>query len=94
MVRDPADEWLRADAERRGVSVSDYERDFGVMVSGGPAEQRVAYNEIGAGLLNSDSDISIAHRHELRRLAHHPRNGRRDKPRPIRKAGRFATRAA
>jgi hypothetical protein len=72
MVRDPADEWLLADAERRGFQVSDcehdprckssvahYEREFGIMLQGGPSEARILYNEVPAGIMGQD-DLSLA----------------------------------
>jgi hypothetical protein len=90
---DPADEWLRADAKRRGASLSDYEDEHHIMLDHGPAEQRAKYHEVTAGLV-TDDDIRLVRRFERRRLAHRPQNGRHDRNRPIRKAGRFATRAA
>lgn len=90
---DPNDAFFRADARRLGISTAEYEVRFGVQLTDGPAAQRADHHEVTAGLVG-DSDFALAQRFERKRRAHHSRSGRRDRARPIRKAGRFATRAA
>jgi hypothetical protein len=59
------DDFFRQDAKARGMTLSDYEREFGVHIKGGPAEERIGYNELAAGLMTSD---------DLARASHFERN--------------------
>lgn len=88
-----ADDLFRYDAGELGISLSVYETFFALMLEDGPHEQRVTYNEVLAGLVTQD-DIALVSRFERLRLGVYPRNGRRQRSHSIRKAGRFATRAA
>jgi len=50
-----ADELLRADARRQGITDSEYERELGVALTGGPREQRIAHHEIPAGIISGSA---------------------------------------
>lgn len=75
---DAADDFFRQDAKARGMTLSEYERTFGVHLKGGPAEERIAYSELNAGSMG-DSDLA--------RAAHFERNyirvEKRRRPRSI-----------
>lgn len=60
-----ADDFFRQDAKARGMTLSEYERMFGVHLKGGPAAERVGYNELPAGVMNDD---------DLARASHFERN--------------------
>jgi hypothetical protein len=77
---DPADDFLRADAAARGMTITEYERAFGIMLADGPAENRTKYHELTAGALGQD-DLSRAadrerrytpERNRKRRRGYHP----------------------
>lgn len=60
MVRDDsADDFFRADARARGMTVAEYEKAFGIQIAEGPAENRTKYHEVTAGLMGQD-DLSRA----------------------------------
>lgn len=65
MTLDPALEWLLADAKSLGLTVSEYERRFGVILEAPnqnipyPAEHRVRRYEIPAGLA-TDGDLAVS----------------------------------
>ena len=61
LMNDPADDFFRQDAKLRGMTLAAYEREFGVMVKGGPAEERIAYNELRAGVMGDDDLATAAH---------------------------------
>jgi hypothetical protein len=56
-----ADAFFRQDAKARGMTLSDYEREFGVQVTGGPAQERTAYNELPAGVMGDDDVARALH---------------------------------
>jgi hypothetical protein len=62
MAHDPADEWLRADAERQGLKPSEYERRYGIMFDGGPAENRAKYHESPGGIMDQGDLMRAAAR--------------------------------
>jgi hypothetical protein len=55
------DAFFREDARRLGMSIADYEREYGVHLSGGPAENRVRYHEVTAGLMGQADLEGVAH---------------------------------
>ena len=64
MTLDPALEWLLADAKSQGLTVSEYEERYGVILERGgtrpsPAEWRIRKHEIAAGLV-TDGDLALA----------------------------------
>jgi len=65
MTPDPALEWLLADAKSQGLTVSEYERRYGVILQAPnprtpyAAEHAIRDNEIVAGLM-TDDDVSLA----------------------------------
>lgn len=63
-----ADDFFRQDAKARGMTLSEYERDFGVHLSNGPAQDRVEYNELPAGVMSDDDFARASHfeRHFVR----------------------------
>jgi hypothetical protein len=67
------DEFFRADAARLGMSISEYERAFGVHFTDGPAENRFRYHEVVAGLMGSE-DIEGA---ASRERSHTPERNRK-----------------
>lgn len=68
-----ADDFFRQDAKARGMTLSEYEREFGVQITGGPAQERIAYNELPAGVMGDD---------DVARALHYERNYvRKDKRR-------------
>lgn len=60
-----AETFFRLDAQARGMTLSEYEREFGIQLKGGPAEERIQYNELVAGEMSDD---------DLARAAHFERN--------------------
>ena len=82
----PADDWLKADAQSREFTDSDcqhdptcrsglahYEREFGIMFDGGPAESRARYHETLAGLMGQD-DLAAA---SIREKSYTPERNRK-----------------
>lgn len=68
MALDPATQWLLDDAKRQGLTLSEYERQYGVILSldgdmplPSPAEQRIGRNELRAGLVSDDEIQTAAH---------------------------------
>src|SRR5690348_16467763 len=62
--RDAAAEWLLQDAKSRGMTHSEYERQYGIILPRpnrrrGPAQRRIAEHEIAAGQM-TDGDLAIA----------------------------------
>lgn len=84
-----ADDFFRQDAEARGMTLSEYERTFGVHLTNGPASARIGYNELVAGTMGDD---------DLARAAHLERNyvrvEKRRRPRSYVRAARPPRRAA
>ena len=70
MARDPALAFFLDDAERQGLTLSEYEQRYGVILPAGkfknPAEARIKRHEISGGGMN-DSDFAIAQHNEKRR---------------------------
>lgn len=56
-----ADDFFRQDAKARGMTLPDYEREFGVHLTGGPATERIAYNELAAGVMTDDDLARASH---------------------------------
>ena len=71
MAPDPALEWLLADQESSGLTISEYERQYGVILENadGPLTsrpgRRARRHEITAGLM-TDGDIALAERFAAR----------------------------
>lgn len=65
MALDPALEWLLADAKSLGLTVSEYEERFGVILEAPnqnipyPAEHAIRRHEVPAGLV-TDGDIAVS----------------------------------
>ncbi len=72
MTHDPALEWLLADAKSQGLTLSEYERRYGVILSEptasrpSPAALRIRRNEISAGLA-TDDEVDLANEKARRR---------------------------
>ena len=74
------DEFFRQDAERLGMTLDEYEREFGIRFHNGPSERRQRYHERPAGLM-TDTDLAEAgamevdytpERNRKRRRGFHP----------------------
>lgn len=72
MALDPALEWLLADAKSLGLTVSEYERRFGVILTAPnstipyAAEHRIRRNEIPSGLM-TEGDLVVSESRASRR---------------------------
>lgn len=70
MASDPALTWFLADAKRQGLTLSEYEQRYGVILPAGrflnPAEARIKRHEVSGGAMN-DADFAIAQHNEKRR---------------------------
>lgn len=73
MALDPATQWFLDDARRQGLTLSEYERRYGVILSlestmplPSPAEQRIRRNEVNAGSVSED-DLALVTHYERRR---------------------------
>ena len=70
MASDPALTWFLNDAKRLGLTLSEYEQRFGVILPAGrflnPAEARIKRHEVSGGGM-TDSDFAIAQYNEKRR---------------------------
>ena len=70
-LTDAALNWLLEDAKSQGLTLSEYERRYGVILYekgplAGPAALRIKRHEISGGGMN-DSDFAIAQHNEKRR---------------------------
>lgn len=74
MTRDPALDWLLADAKSQGLTISEYERRYGVILDDlslrkpSAASNVIRRHEIPAGLM-TDGDIVMAEEKARRRNA-------------------------
>jgi hypothetical protein len=71
MTADPALTWFLQDAKRLGLTLSEYERRFGVILYEegpllGPTAHRIARGEVSGGAMD-DGDFAIAQHKEKRR---------------------------
>jgi hypothetical protein len=77
-----ADDFFRQDAQRLGLSIEEYERKFSIQLAKGPAEGRIRYAEVSAGVMTED-ELRLVHRRERR--TNENRNHKRMRPRAIRR---------
>ena len=70
MATDPALTYFLEDAKRLGLTLSEYEQRFGVILPAGkflnPAEARIKRHEVSGGAMD-DADFAIAQHNEKRR---------------------------
>lgn len=72
MNDDPALDWFLEDAKRQGLTLTEYERRYAIILDmdsdrPSPAAQRIRRHEVSGGLMTDDA-IAIARQSEERRL--------------------------